>query len=405
MFKPGIDVLLRDTKLIGQLRGKRLGLVGHPASVSVDLHHSLDLLLAQSGLKVTCAFGPQHGMRGEKQDNMIESDDYADPKSGVPVHSLYGRVRRPTAEMLDQCDVVLFDLQDVGCRIYTYITTLMYMMEGCRDRRKALWVLDRPNPAGRPIEGNYLEPGFESFVGFGRTVMRHGCTLGEMALWMKKKYRMDLDLKVIPMEGYDPTKEPGYGFPTSEFSWVNPSPNMPTLDTARVFCGTVLLEGTNLSEGRGTTRPLQLFGAPGLETEKLLIWMLTQAPEWMDACRLRPAYFEPTFHKFHGQLCAGLQIHVDDAAYQHQSFTPYRLMLLFFKALRSLQSERFAWRQPPYEYENERLPIDLLSGSTFVRDWVDDPGATPKDFDEKVKPDENAWSDERRPFLLYPEGP
>jgi uncharacterized protein YbbC (DUF1343 family) len=402
--KLGIDRLCEDSKLKKELSALgRVGLVGHPASTNSKLVHSLDLLTADKSLTLSCAFGPQHGMRGEKQDNMIESDDYVDPVTGTLVFSLYGKVRRPTDEMMSHCDVVLFDLQDVGCRIYTYVTTLFYMMEACARLKKPIWVLDRPNPIGRPVEGSYLEKNFESFVGFGPIPMRHGLTCGELAKWIKEAYALDVDLRVVEMQGYHPREAPGFGWPTGKLAWVNPSPNMPTLCTARAFCGTVMLEGTMLSEGRGTTRPLQMFGAPGIKTRDVQAEMLALAPSWLEGCIIRECFFEPTFHKFKGELCSGFQIHVDDDTYNEAAFRPYRLMLLFFKALRNLQPDIMKWRQPPYEYEHERLPIDLLTGSQLARLWVDDKNATPQDLDKRLAHDEVSWIEQRRPFLIYGE--
>jgi len=396
----GIDVLLDQQKLIDELKTKRVALLAHPASVTSQLEHTIDALL-RNKISLTCAFGPQHGMRGEKQDNMIESDDYLDPQTQVPVLSLYGSVRRPTPEMMQRFDVLLVDLQDVGCRIYTYLTTLFYILEEAQKLRKEIWVLDRPNPAGRPIEGTILTKGWESFVGMGPVPMRHGMTLGEIGSWMMHCYRFDFPYRVIKMENYSINESPGYGWPTHELSWVNPSPNMPTLCTARAYAGTVMLEGTNLSEGRGTTRPLQIFGAPHINPEMILKEMQSFAPQWMSGMTLRPCYFEPTFHKYKGELCSGFQIHVDHPTYDHEKFKPYRLMNLFFKILATHQKEIFSWRQPPYEYEHERLPIDLINGGTEVREWVDDTHAQAGDLEHLLSIDERHWKNESEPFLLY----
>lgn len=398
----GIDELLRNDELKKELRGKRISLLGHPASTTKTLEHSLDALANCSEIKLTSAFGPQHGMRGEKQDNMIESDDFIDPKLKIPVFSLYGTSRRPTATMMQSFDVVLVDLQDVGTRIYTYLTTLLYMLEEAAKQGKTVWVLDRPNPVGRPVEGTLLKSGWESFVGASPVLMRHGLTMGELAKFLVKKHKLNVELKVVAMKGYDMHAAPGYGWPTGELAWVNPSPNIPVLCSARCFPGTVLLEGTNLSEGRGTTRPLQIFGVPKMNSEKVLKRMFDLAPQWLEGCRVRPCHFEPTFHKFKGELCSGLQIHVDDPAYVHERFKPFRLMLLFFKTLREIHPDLFAWRQPPYEYENTRLPIDLLNGGTEPREWVDDVSAKPSDLEALLAREEKAWEVERKEFLLYP---
>ena len=401
MIKFGLDRLLEEPALRKPLAGRRVALLAHPASVTQDLTHSLDALASLGDLRITAAFGPQHGLRGDKQDNMIESPDFRDPVHGVPVFSLYGEVRRPTATMLDTFDVLLVDLQDLGCRIYTFITTLRYVLEDAARSGKAVWVLDRPNPVGRPVEGMRLRAGWESFVGAGALPMRHGLTMGELARWFISTLRLDVDCCVIEMEGWLPDLGPGYGWPLLERSWVNPSPNAPNLSMARCYPGTVMLEGTTLSEGRGTTRPLELFGAPDLDVPRLIERMYALAPQWLQGCRLRPCWFEPTFHKHAGKLCAGVQIHVDDGAYDHKAFRPWRLQALVFKALRQLQPDYQLWRDFPYEYERGRLAIDLINGSELLRQWVDDPSATAADLDALAGPDEIEWSEEREAVLLY----
>jgi uncharacterized protein YbbC (DUF1343 family) len=400
-MKFGIDRLLEDRALRKRLAGQRAALLAHPASVTSDLVHSIDALAAAGDVELVAAFGPQHGLRGDKQDNMIESPHFTDPVHGIPVFSLYGEVRRPTAAMMDSFDVLLVDLQDVGCRIYTFVTTLRYVLEAAAERGKRVWVLDRPNPAGRPIEGLRLRAGWESFVGAGPLPMRHGLTLGELAKWFLRELRLDLDCEVVTMVGWNPTRAPGYGWPVGERAWVNPSPNASNLWMARCYAGTVMLEGTTLSEGRGTTRPLELFGAPDLEPRSLMAKMESLAPRWMRGCRLRACWFEPTFQKHVGELCAGLQIHVDDPAYDHEAFRPWRLIALAFKALRALRPEYELWRDFPYEYEQGRLPIDVINGSELLRTWVDDPAATAADLDALVRPDEDAWGEEREAVLLY----
>ena len=397
----GIDRLLAESDLRRPLAGRRIALLAHPASVTETFEHSLDALAAADDIVLTAAFGPQHGLRGDKQDNMVESPDFADPKLGIPVFSLYGEVRRPTAAMMDSFDVLLVDLQDLGCRIYTFITTLRYVLEAAAEHGKAIWVLDRPNPAGRPIEGLRLREGWESFVGAGPLPMRHGLTLGELGQWFVDTLRLDVDYRVIEMQGWQPEWSPGFGWPLGERSWINPSPNAPNLWMARAYAGTVMLEGTTLSEGRGTTRPLELFGAPDLDADQLLEAMQRTAPNWLAGCRLRPCWFEPTFHKHAGTLCSGLQIHVDDPAYEHAVFRPWRLQTLAFKAIRRLYPDYPLWRDFAYEYEFDRLPIDLINGSPLLREWVDDPRAEPGDFDHLTQADEAAWSEERMPYLRY----
>ena len=404
-MQPGISVLLTRPYLLDRLRGRRLALLGHPASLTADGRHSLDALMATPGIELVAAFGPQHGMRGDKQDNMVESQDYRDPVHGIPVFSLYGEVRRPTAAMLDTFDVLLVDLQDIGTRIYTFVTTLAYLLEDCARAGKALWVLDRPNPAGRPCEGTLLEPGWESFVGAAPLLMRHGLTFGELALWLGDWLQRDqglrVELEVVTMAGYRIDAAPGYGWPLHERPWVNPSPNAASLNMARCFPGTVLFEGTTLSEGRGTTVALELVGAPDIDGRRLLARMLALSPNWLHGALLRPCFFEPTFHKHAGQLCAGIQIHTDLDGYDHQRFRPYRLAALWLKALRLEYPDYPIWRDFPYEYETERLAIDLLAGGTLLRDWVDDPQAQPGDLALRLAADEAAWQEQRAPYMLY----
>jgi len=397
----GIDRLIDEPALRKPLAGKRVAVLAHPASVTRDLVHSLDALAALSNIKLTAAFGPQHGLRGDKQDNMIESPDFHDPAHGIPVFSLYGKVRRPTAAMMEGFDVLLVDLQDVGCRVYTFSATLRYVLEAAAQYKKAVWVLDRPNPVGRPVEGLRLLTGWESFVGAGPLPMRHGLTLGELATWFVQTLRLDVELNVVTMDGWNPASAPGFGWPLGERAWVNPSPNASNLWMARCYPGTVMLEGTTLSEGRGTTRPLELFGAPDLEARALMAKMHALGPEWLSGCRLRECWFEPTFHKHAGKLCAGIQIHVEDAAYNYDAFRPWRLIALALKSVRILRPDYDLWRDFPYEYEGDRLAIDLINGSELLRQWVDDPAAMTADLDALAIPDEKSWLEERESVLLY----
>ena len=401
----GIDRLLADAELRRPLAGRRLALLAHPASMTGDFRPSLDALADCTDLRLSAAFGPQHGLRGDKQDNMVESADYLDPLHHIPVFSLYGAVRRPTPAMLDTFDVLLVDLQDLGCRIYTFATTLRYVLEAAAAHGKSVWILDRPNPVGRPVEGLCLRAGWESFVGAGPMPMRHGLTLGELAAWFIRELHLALDWRVIGMQGWNPDAGPGFGWPLGERSWVNPSPNAPTLTMARAYAGTVMLEGTMLSEGRGTTRPLELFGAPDLPAADLLQAMQRLAPQWLRGCRLRSCWFEPTFHKYAGRLCAGLQLHVDDSAYDHDAFRPWRLQALAFKALRALRPDYPLWRSFPYEYETERLAIDVINGGPLLRLWVDDPAATAADLDALALPDEQEWRQRVAGLLLYARAP
>jgi len=397
----GIDRLLAEPELRRPLAGRRVALLAHPASVTSDLTHALDALAACDGIDLTAAFGPQHGLRGDKQDNMVESPDFNDPALGIPVFSLYGEVRRPTDASMDRFDILLVDLQDLGCRIYTFVTTLLYVLEAAAKHGKSVWVLDRPNPAGRPVEGLTLRPGFESFVGAGPMPMRHGLTLGELGHWFIAHYGLDVDYRVIAMTGWDPEAAPGYGWPLGERVWVNPSPNAPNLWMARAYAGTVMLEGATLSEGRGTTRPLELFGAPDIDARAVIAEMWALAPEWLGGCLLRDCWFEPTFHKHVGKLCSGVQIHVEGPAYDHHAFQPWRLQALAFKAIRRLHPGYPLWRDFHYEYVTDKLAIDVINGGPQLRQWVDDATAAPDDLDRITQPDEQAWLAERAPHLLY----
>lgn len=397
-MKFGIDRLLADPDLRKPLEGRRVALLAHPASVTEDLTHSLDALVA-CGLNVSAMFGPQHGVRGDLQDNMMESPDFTDPTYGIPVFSLYGEVRRPSGQSMSSFDVLLVDLQDLGCRIYTYVTTLLYVLQAAAEHGKEVWVLDRPNPAGRPIEGLTLREGWESFVGAGPMPMRHGLTLGELGRWFIEHYKLDLAYRVIEMEGYVPDAAPGFGWPLDRI-WINPSPNAANLNMARAYAGTVMLEGTTLSEGRGTTRPLELFGAPDIDVRAILADMQRLAPEWLQGCALRETWFEPTFHKHVKTLCQGLHIHAEGGFYDHRAFKPWRLQALAFKAIRRL-GDYPLWRDFPYEYEFDKLAIDVINGSTLLREWVDDASAAPGDLDTLTVPDEQAWVEARRPHLLY----
>lgn len=412
MFLFAVERLLEDPKLLEKLKNRRCSLVAHPASVDQQLKHSMDLIANINGIDLTCAFGPQHGMRGEKQDNMIESDDYRDPKSQRTVFSLYGQFRRPTDQMMQAFDVCLFDLQDVGCRIYTYLTTLFYMMDACEVHQKALWVLDRPNPAGRSIEGFSLNMDYATFVGAAPIPMRHGLTLGEIAKWYKDTRGYQLELEVIPMQGYQPLDKASDGWP-STLSWVNPSPNLPRSWGVRPYSGTVMVEGTQLSEGRGTTIPLEIMGAPQVDPDLWLKHMHHLAPshnlasshhlasQWLQGCVLRPMYFEPTFHKHKGKLCGGFQIHVDHPQYDPQKFRPFRLVAVALKAFYQLYPDFDLWRQPPYEYEEKHLPIDILSGDDRLRKWVEDDSASVSDLEEALTIDEKNWQQQIQPYLLY----
>ncbi len=400
-MKLGSDRLLEDNNLLGRLKGRRTALLAHPAAMTSAFIHTVDALAALPGFNLTAAFGPQHGMRGDKQDNMVETHDDFDATYNIPVYSLYGAVRRPTPSMMDSFDVLLIDVQDVGCRIYTFLTTLFYLLEDCEKCGKSLWILDRPNPAGRPVEGPRLKSGFESFVGAASLPLRHGLTLGEAACWYRQHQKLDIDVQVVEMLGYAPQEGPGYGWPSAQLPWVNPSPNMATLNAARAYAGTVLLEGTTLSEGRGTTSPLEMVGAPDIDVAAILVEMQRLEPRWMRGCKIRPCYFEPTYHKHTGKLCAGFQVHTDHPDYDHLVFKPYRLIALFLKALRKLHPQYEIWRDFEYEYVTDRLAIDVINGSDVLRTWVDDPGASCADLETSLIAEETDWQQESAAFYLY----
>ncbi len=397
----GIDRLIADPELRAPLRGQRIALLAHPASVTFSLKHSLDALAATGDINLTAAFGPQHGLRGDKQDNMMESPDFTDPVHGIPVFSLYGDVRRPTDASMATFDTILIDMQDLGCRIYTFITTLRYVLEAAAAHGKAVWVLDRPNPAGRPVEGLTLREGWESFVGAGSMPMRHGMTLGELGYWFIDTLGLDVDYRVIAMDGYDPNAGPGFGWPLGERVWINPSPNAPNLNMARAYAGTVMLEGTTLSEGRGTTRPLEMFGAPDIDAQAVIAEMKTVAPQWLHGCILRECSFQPTFHKHVGTLCSGVHIHAEGPTYNYAAFKPWRVLALAFKSIRRLYPQYQLWRDFPYEYEFGKLAIDVINGGPELREWVDNAAGLPSDLETLTLSDEAAWTEARAPYLLY----
>lgn len=397
-MKLGLEVLLSNPKMLKSLKGKKVGVVCHPASVDESLTHCLDLLSKK--IKLSCAFGPQHGVRGDKQDNMIESADFIDPVLKIPIFSLYGEVRRPTPHMMQHFDVLLFDLQDVGCRIYTFITTLLYVMEECAKYAKTVVILDRPNPAGRPVEGFKMLPGWESFVGAAPVPMRHGLTVAELALYFKDFYSLDLDLQIVKMKNYSPGKAPGFGIDLQR-AWINPSPNAANVNMARAYSGTVLIEGTTLSEGRGTTRALELIGASDIDFSEVLKRMKKKAPTWFKGVILRECFFEPTFHKHVGKLCQGLQFHTDTSAYKHDQFKPFRLTALMLKVIREMHPEYPLYRDFAYEYVKDRLAFDVINGGPALRNWIEDAKASPKDLDVALLKDEKSWLQERKSYLLY----
>jgi uncharacterized protein YbbC (DUF1343 family) len=339
------------------LRGARIGLVVHPASVNRKLEHAAEVFLRSGKYDVRTFFGPQHGIRGETQDNMVEWEGFSDRRTGLPVHSLYGRTRKPVPSMLRDIDVLAVDLQDVGARYYTFIWTMELCMKACREQGKSVVILDRPNPiSGTMTEGPVLDSSYSSFVGQRPLPVRHGMTVGEIALWLRDDFYPGLDLHVIPMQGW----RRSMWFDDTGLPWVLPSPNMPTLDTAIVYPGMCLLEGTMLSEGRGTTRPFEIFGAPYIYPEELTGSL---AGYKLPGVVFRPLFFQPTFQKHAGVLCGGAQMHVLD----RDKFMPFKTGVAVMKAVHDLYPDRFLWKQPPYEYETLKMPIDILAGTDRLR--------------------------------------
>ena len=390
-MKTGFEVFMESKKSF--LSGKKLAYLGNCASVAADLKNSFDYL-QQSNMNWTCMFSPQHGFDGVEQANMIpSSDDFR----RIPLFSLYtNKTRCMTLHQLDHFDTLIIDLQDVGCRIYTFTSTVLYALKSCAEHKKSVILLDRPNPAGRAIEGSLLNPKFQSFVGAWTFPIRYGLTLGELAQAYVSLEKLDLSFQVISMENYAPG--PFTGWPQERF-WIPPSPNMPDLQCIQCYPGTVLLEGTTLSEGRGTTLPLKVFGFPGMKAQKILHTMSQLKKSWMNGCSPRPCVFKPTFDKFKGELCSAIHLHVHKNT---SLFRPYRWVCLFLKACRTVHPERQWLLKPPYEYEYEKWPLDILCGDDFVRNWVEDSSAKVEELEQKLCHDEALWLETSKPFHLYP---
>lgn len=341
----------------GSLKASSIGLLVHPASINSRYIHSADLFFKTKKCRLSALFGPQHGIKGETQDNMIEWEGSRDPATGLPVYSLYGKTRKPLPGMLANMDAIVIDLQDIGARYYTFIWTMALVMEACQEQRKAVVILDRPNPIGGDmIEGPVLKPEYASFVGLRSLPVRHGMTIAEIALYLKDVYYPALELYVIGMEGW----KRRMWFDDTGLPWALPSPNMPTLDTAAVYPGMCLLEAANLSEGRGTTRPFEIFGAPFIDSG-VLVKRLTEIK--LPGVIFRPLYFMPTFQKHAGKLCGGGQIHVTE----RKKFKPFKTAAAILKSVNELYPKEFSWNKPPYEYEEELLPIDILAGTDRFR--------------------------------------
>ncbi len=389
MLKVGLDNV--EDKWPKKLKGLKAGLVVHPASINRYLEHSVDILLRSKKIKLTSLFGPQHGIRGETQDNMLEWEGFHDEKTGLPVHSLYGMKRQPNDSMLDDIEVMIIDMQDIGSRYYTFIWTMDLCMRACAKADMSIVVLDRPNPVnGVNAEGPVLDPAYASFVGLRPLPARHGMTIGEIGNYLWKEFYPSLDFHVVQMKGW----KRKMWFDDTGLRWVLPSPNMPTLDSAIVYPGMCLLEGTNLSEGRGTTRPFEIFGAPFIDPVKLTENLNRHK---LPGVAFRAQYFEPAFQKHAGQLCGGAQIHV----LNRKRFRPFKTGVAILKTAHDLYPDHFEWKQPPYEYEKENLPIDILSGTDRIRKNIEK--------GKKLKQMEEWWTEEcnefikkkRKQYLIY----
>ncbi|XCN72321.1 MAG: DUF1343 domain-containing protein [Candidatus Electrothrix aestuarii] len=391
MITIGIEHLIANRP--SSFAGKRLALLCNQASTDRHFRHSRDLIMQAFPGQLTSLFSPQHGFFSEKQDNMIESDHATDVATGLPVFSLYGETRKPSAAMFEHFDILLIDLQDVGTRVYTFIWTVVYCLQRAAETGKKVVILDRPNPVGgHLVEGNLLRADFRSFVGLYAIPMRHGLTMGELALLCNREMGIHAELEVIKMQGW----QREMFFADTGFPWVFPSPNMPSPLTALVYPGQVIWEGTNISEGRGTTLPFELLGAPFIDPMQVMERLSSRD---LPGCELRPLMFEPTSGKWAGHPCAGFHIHVT----QPQAFYSYRLSLAFLQVLFRLYPADFSYKQPPYEYEYDLLPMDLILGDQEVRKAIEQ--------GENIIELERSWQDEleefnslRRSVFLYPAG-
>ncbi|HSE97937.1 MAG TPA: DUF1343 domain-containing protein [Blastocatellia bacterium] len=387
-MKTGLDVV-RDSGF-DHFEGSRVGLIVNPASINSEYRHAVDLLFESGRVDLTALFGPQHGIRGETQDNMIEWETFRDGRTGLLAFSLYGETRKPSPQMLEHLDTLVFDVPDVGTRVYTFIYTMALAMETARECGKKFVVLDRPNPInGIQIEGNIHEPEFRSFVGMFSIPMRHGMTAGELAIMFNREFGIGCDLEVVKMEAW----RRSMWFDETGLPWVMPSPNIPTVETAIVYPGSVMLEGTNISEGRGTTRPFEIVGAPYIDSYDLVA--LLEA-EGLPGAIYRPLHFQPTFHKFAGEVCGGLQIHVTDRA----AFKPVITGVAIIRAIRHLYPADFEWSSPPYEYVFDRLPFDVITGTSRIREMIEQ-GATVEEIEESWREPLARFDELRAKYLLY----
>jgi len=384
----GLEVIRKQNFL--PVKGRTIGLVVNPASLDSELSSAVEIFLKASGVKVGAIFGPQHGIRGETQDNMIEWEGFRDKQTGLPVYSLYGKTREPLREMMEGIDGLVIDLPDVGARYFTFVWTLALCLRACKKYGKACVVLDRPNPInGVAMEGPVLDPRFSSFVGLYPLPLRHGMTMGEIACYLNREFNIGCDLTVVPLEGW----QREMWFDETSLPWVMPSPNMPTPDTAIVYPGMCLLEGTTISEGRGTTRPFEIFGKPGVDPDEL-VKRLTG--EDLPGVKFRPLYFQPMFQKHQGELCGGAQIHVTD----RNRFLPVLTGVAVIRTIYHLYPESFSWKQPPYEYEEEKLPIDILAGTDELRSQIEH-GCSVEEIARSWQKKLELFREARKPYLLY----
>ena len=382
----GSEVLIASNRL----GGLRIGVVANPASLDGAFRHIVERLGDTEGVTLGAIFGPQHGFHSDLQDNMVETPHAADSRREVPIYSLYSETREPTGEMLAGLDALVIDLQDIGARIYTFVYTMANCLRAAARHGVPVIVCDRPNPIGGvDVEGPMLEPGFESFVGQFAIPMRHGMTIGELARLFNEHFGLGATLEVVEMEDW----QRGQYWDDTHLPWVMPSPNIPTLDTAVVYPGTVLFEGTMLSEGRGTTRPFELVGAPWVEPERFATRMNRLG---LEGVRFRPATFEPTFQKHAKTPCGGCQIHVTD----RRRFRPVAVGAALLSAFHETSPDRFQWRQPPYEYEHDKVPIDILAGSPQLREQIE-AGTPVAEIVASWQAGEEAFRGVRQPFLLY----
>jgi len=389
--RTGIDVLRENRFRI--IDGSKAGLLVNQASVDKNIEHDIDIMMNAENFELKSILGPQHGLYGQTQDNMIEWTGYKDPRTGLPIYSLYGNHRKPTDEMLEGIDTLIVDLPDVGSRYYTFLWTAKLCMEACAKKEIGMVVLDRPNPiGGEIIEGPMLDPCYRSFVGLSVLPIRHGMTMGELLNMINREEEIGCNLEIVKMQGW--SRE--MWFDDTGLPWVIPSPNMPTPDTATVYPGGCLLETTNISEGRGTCRPFEITGAPYIDPYNLA----GEIKKWnLPGVFFRPLYFEPTFSKYKGEYCGGIQLHVAD----RNIFQPVRTYVTLISTIKKMYPDKFAWKNPPYEYEYKKMPVDILWGDSSLRESVDNM-ENPEELFRKIETFTDEFRQKRKDYLLYETG-